>query len=1162
MSTSNSVMDTSPPRAENPPAFVGAYRVVRVLGRGGMATVYEVEEPRTGTRLALKLLTRRGFNTGRFHAEYRSLVRLDHPNIVRVLHLGRASGDLPFITMELLEGRSLQAYVKSVGRPGDEARTKAVVRVYRCVLKALAYLHGRHLLHRDVKSSNAMVLNDGRVKLLDLGTARLVPPGAQGVYSPEFVGTYAYASPEQIRGEPLDVRSDLYACGVLAYRMLTGKQPFQADTSHDVARLHLTWYPPPPQDVVTALPLPLSDLVMDLIDKDPERRPATAIHVLERLEELFPESEDAPLGAVAVRPPVLDDRAFPTARLVRLLEGGGAGALFVVAGRPGDGVDRALEQAAERLRALGWKVHLAEDLGTSPLGALGCALTEIARTMPEERGRLLQALQGIVGPADLALPGACTSWVDAALRVLHLWLGRDAGIPCQGVVLVPNLHLLDDGLVGLLSDLRQAAGRAALPVRFVGSVVQAGLPALADLADLAADAPWIWVEPMGDMDALRFVGGMLEHRPVPAGWLRLARELTGGCAGMLIDVTYDSARRNYLLPERQRSLVVHWRSPGDGPPPAPVAIQEPLLTHLALVDEHERRWLELLAMGGGSMPLEVLERLLGRGQAQTQAAAARLVDRGLLLRTADGHARLTCGFLRRMVQERIPASRRALLLQQLVAQGAACLFGPDRARLLLEAGRVEEALSEAVRWCEDRIEHGDHRVVRGFLADHLSDLERSTNLPHAATVRLVVCWARVLRQVRGRAEEADGAFDWASDQAVGDLDLAAHVAWRRGEDDLARGKVEAAERSLSAAYRHFRETGQAASACLAGTSLGRALARRRGAREAVTWLDGVTSQTWRGAEPLERLYAVALARCERARQRLTLGALGEAEREARQVGAALLGSGRPVGIAAGVTLLAEVLRLKARFTEAREVLLDALYLLDGQEDQVSRSRVILALAMLDVDLNRLGMARCRIEEVESNGLPDVEVEVEVRFLEARVALTCGDPVAARAAAERGLELAVGAALSGRAHALRALLAVAASRAGGGEEARTALGHSISYLAVRREWPDLAFASLCSSRVGGEGQDPDVTFGPVLEWMCREPAELTRLWWLLARLAWAEGQGLGDAREEALMRARAQIRGIGEHLDEDDEQAVRAHPAVRRVLRLMRETQDQGLDGLA
>ena len=284
------------------PARIGPYKVLRPLAQGGMAAVFEVQDPTTKEHVALKLLTHRGLAMPRFAREFRALTRLDHPNIVRVYRYGSHQGS-PFLTMELLDGQSVQAYAKSVGRPGRPRRTREVLRITALVADALAYLHTRGIVHRDLKSANVMVLRDGRLKVLDFGTAHIATAGEVITRAGEFVGTFAYASPEQITGGAVDARSDLYSLGALLYRLCTGRRVFEADTPHALARMHIDKVPRPPRELISALPQPVEDLILRMLAKDPADRPQSATEVANLIRGRVRRPEDS--GALTLNPPKL-----------------------------------------------------------------------------------------------------------------------------------------------------------------------------------------------------------------------------------------------------------------------------------------------------------------------------------------------------------------------------------------------------------------------------------------------------------------------------------------------------------------------------------------------------------------------------------------------------------------------------------------------------------------------------------------------------------------------------------------------------------------------------------------------------------------------------------------------------------------------------------------
>ena len=272
---------------------IGQYPIIRSIARGGAAEVFEVEDPITHQRLALKRLNLTGPSIQRFEREFQALRKLNHPSIVRVFEQGEDQEGRRFITMELLHGQTAHGWIRSTGVVGSPARTEAAVRVVATLAGALAALHSRGIIHRDVKASNVIVLKDHSVRLLDFGSA-IAEGVCGGITNPgEFIGTFAYAAPEQILGETVDGRIDVYSLGVLFYRLLTGKMPFTAENRYRLAQQHLREQPRSPHDVRSCIPTPLSALVMDMLAKDPRQRP-TAEMVGVRLDGGAPmESNEA-----------------------------------------------------------------------------------------------------------------------------------------------------------------------------------------------------------------------------------------------------------------------------------------------------------------------------------------------------------------------------------------------------------------------------------------------------------------------------------------------------------------------------------------------------------------------------------------------------------------------------------------------------------------------------------------------------------------------------------------------------------------------------------------------------------------------------------------------------------------------------------------------------
>ncbi len=220
--------------------FIGAYRLLKVLGRGGMGVVYlAVRDDGTFRKqVALKLLLREMVNQEfvlRFKQERQVLAALDHPNIARILDGGDGPDGLPYYVMEFVEGQSIDEYCDKQSLSLTDR-----IKIFQQVCHAVHYLNQNSIIHRDLKPSNVLVSHDGVVKLLDFGIAKVV--GAAAMQAQDLTGvdvrpmTPAYASPEQIEGRQLQASSDVYSLGVILYRLLTGRMPY-ADFDDKISKL-------------------------------------------------------------------------------------------------------------------------------------------------------------------------------------------------------------------------------------------------------------------------------------------------------------------------------------------------------------------------------------------------------------------------------------------------------------------------------------------------------------------------------------------------------------------------------------------------------------------------------------------------------------------------------------------------------------------------------------------------------------------------------------------------------------------------------------------------------------------------------------------------------------------------------------------------------------
>ena len=252
---------------------IGRYEIIGEVGKGAMGVVYRATDPNIGRTVAIKTLridihgTENEEILGRFKNEARAAGMMNHANIITIYDAGEQEG-MFYIAMEFIEGQTLQGLLKQAhALPVGKA-----THIVRQVCAGLDYAHGRGIIHRDIKPANIMITGDGTVKIMDFGIAK---SGGTGMTSTgQVMGTPNYMSPEQVKGKPLDGRTDLFSVGVVLYEMLTGARPFAGENVTSIIYKIVHEDPPTPREVVGLHP-GLSAVVMKALAKDPDERFAT-----------------------------------------------------------------------------------------------------------------------------------------------------------------------------------------------------------------------------------------------------------------------------------------------------------------------------------------------------------------------------------------------------------------------------------------------------------------------------------------------------------------------------------------------------------------------------------------------------------------------------------------------------------------------------------------------------------------------------------------------------------------------------------------------------------------------------------------------------------------------------------------------------------------------
>jgi len=286
---------------------LGRYDIVRVLGKGAMGIVYEGRDPNLDRPVAIKTVKVENLAPeaaaeyeARFRTEARSAARLQHPNIVSVYDSDR-HGDVAYLVMEYIQGDDLKHHLDS----GERYSLEKSLHIIDDLLSALDYAHRHGIVHRDIKPANLLLAASGRVKLTDFGVARMQDGEATRTQG-AMIGTLKYMSPEQVQGQKVDTRADLFSVGVLLYQLLTDRRPFDGDNEFAIIHQIVGHTPPPPSSIDARLPAAIDGVVARALAKQPQDRFATAAEFASALRAAVSHAEDA-----TIVPPANPARAHP-----------------------------------------------------------------------------------------------------------------------------------------------------------------------------------------------------------------------------------------------------------------------------------------------------------------------------------------------------------------------------------------------------------------------------------------------------------------------------------------------------------------------------------------------------------------------------------------------------------------------------------------------------------------------------------------------------------------------------------------------------------------------------------------------------------------------------------------------------------------------------------
>jgi AraC-like DNA-binding protein/tetratricopeptide (TPR) repeat protein/predicted Ser/Thr protein kinase len=655
----------------------GRYRVESTLGSGGMGTVYLARDLREGgNTVAVKVLdssrtSHRIEDIIRFRAEAGAAAGLDHPNIVKVLDLGTLETGyhypLHYIVMEYLEGRTLQDILAGP----DTMELDAAVALVSQVCAALEAVHARGIIHRDIKPGN-VILSGERAVLIDFGLARIKEYDREE--SRSAAGSFHYIAPEQIRltrGD-IDERSDLYSLGVLFYRLVSGRLPFEGDDINSLIHRHIAMRPPAPSSLRDGVPPVIDSIILRLLEKEPENRYQSARGLAADLKK-YQEGHREFMPGLGDRSAKLSYKTRLVGRegelftLTSLLDCAkrGRGGICFVAGLAGLGKSRLVDEFKKQVYSAGG-VFIAgkcfQGHAKMPYGAVSEALGEYYRhfrSLPAltrerissgvkagtgELGEIILKINPLMGE----LLGECRPLVELKSNresqrfqmVASRFLGDLAAATGFLVVILDDIQWLDNGSFDLLAELINDVGNMPLLVVATYRKDEADAnPAAEKLMERALGSPGIAslieLHPLDDRRMREFVSGiLLEESPAVDRIASLVSTKSKGNPFHAIEIIKQLEGAGAIRYDESWSIDQGVLDRTE----VPASIVDTVLKRMSLLDDGERSVLAYAAILGKRFDMPLLFRLCGGGAgspALDEADTVRIVDKAIELQILE-----------------------------------------------------------------------------------------------------------------------------------------------------------------------------------------------------------------------------------------------------------------------------------------------------------------------------------------------------------------------------------------------------------------------------------------------------------------------------------------------------------------------------------------------
>lgn len=659
----------------------GHYEILALVGSGGLGTVYRARDVQDGSTVAVKMLNISGDTAQRrFLREFNILSRIRHPRIVVSRRWGIYQGK-PYFSMDYVDGRPLSDLISRVE---DRERLKSawLLQFIRQTGEGLAFIHKKGVLHRDLKPSNIIVSEiNGKpeVTILDLGLARLsnareerlTPPGAA-------TGTMEYIAPEQIRGRPIDQRSDLYSFGVILYEILTGKPPFTAEDQATVMLQHLRDLPRPPRTETGGIVSGIEATVMRLLEKEPIDRYSSIGNLLNDLtdrEECEIEwgGDDARFSLPCVKGtrdvPVLQhqfqgrESEMKALREILREVGEGKGRRVLVSGEAGIGKSHVLEEFQADARVHGIRVLTGRcyESGERAYRPFLEALLDFAGKPSVQSSKIHAAVKRAI--AQIEQPAAFDQTDPYQAMEVLAELLRDISQETPTLICIEDIQWADDLSLRFLDFMRREQNppplilalscrkedEDPLPGRIEGALNEREGPGITHLQ----------LAPLSTKDTTNLIASMLGEQVIPDVEVRQILRETGGNPLFVVELIRSSIQSGTIC--RDPSGCWRWRMSQETPMPSGVI--QAIESRLTRLRTAQRQALQYASIFRGSFSFDLISAVWRGDELQLLEALEGLVRLGLLrsLEDREGRYRFSHGLIQRAVYQGISEKKRELL---------------------------------------------------------------------------------------------------------------------------------------------------------------------------------------------------------------------------------------------------------------------------------------------------------------------------------------------------------------------------------------------------------------------------------------------------------------------------------------------------------------------